>query len=48
VSLTIGSDCHGERYTIDFETPARMLEAVGIDDHDLWRLPPRADRENAA
>ena len=43
VVLTMGSDCHSARYDIDFETPARMLEAVGIGDEDLWRLPPRAD-----
>lgn len=45
VQLTIGSDCHSARYDIDFETPARMLEGVGIGDQDLWRLPPRAERE---
>lgn len=42
VRLTIGSDCHNERYDIDFETPARMLEAVGIGEKDLWSLPSRA------
>ena len=44
VRLTIGSDCHSERYDIDFETPARMLEAVGIGEGDLWRLPPRPEQ----
>ncbi|MFH1568633.1 MAG: PHP domain-containing protein [Gemmatimonadota bacterium] len=40
VALTIGSDCHNAQYDIDFETPARMLEAVGIGPDSLWRLPP--------
>jgi histidinol phosphatase-like PHP family hydrolase len=41
VSLCVGSDCHGEHYQIDFEAAGRMLESVGIEDADLWRLPPR-------
>jgi histidinol phosphatase-like PHP family hydrolase len=40
VRLCTGSDCHSERYDVDFESAARMLESVGIRDEDLWRLPP--------
>ena len=39
--LCIGSDCHGAHYDIDFAKAGRMLQAVGIRDGDLWRLPPR-------
>lgn len=39
--ICIGSDCHSERFTIDFERAAAMLDRVGIRDEDLWRLPPR-------
>lgn len=42
VPLSIASDCHSPHYSaIDFDTPARMLESIGIDTADLWRLPPR-------
>jgi histidinol phosphatase-like PHP family hydrolase len=42
VAICIASDCHDPHYrAIDFETPARLLESVGIDTDDLWRLPPR-------
>jgi histidinol phosphatase-like PHP family hydrolase len=41
VALSIGSDCHGAHYEIDFERAAGMLEGVGIRDSELWRLPPR-------
>jgi histidinol phosphatase-like PHP family hydrolase len=42
VCLTLGSDCHAPHYAPDFARAARLLEAVGIRDHELWRLPPRA------
>ena len=42
VTLSIGSDCHGARYEIDFATAAERLEAAGIDEGKLWRLPPRS------
>ena len=41
VTLSVGSDCHDDRYASDFEMAAAMLDAVGISDDDLWRLPPR-------
>lgn len=41
VRLCTGSDCHGDRYEVDFGTAAVMLDRVGIRDEDLWRLPPR-------
>jgi len=41
VSLAIGSDCHDRHYTaIDFEKAAAMLESVGLDADECWRLPP--------
>ena len=41
VKLCVGSDLHAERYEIDLETGARMLETAGISDADLWRMPAR-------
>jgi histidinol phosphatase-like PHP family hydrolase len=41
VKLSIGSDCHDEHYDVDFEKAASMLESVGIQNEDLWRLPPK-------
>jgi histidinol phosphatase-like PHP family hydrolase len=41
VRLSLGSDCHSPQYTAAFERAAALLEAVGIRDEDLWRLPPR-------
>jgi histidinol phosphatase-like PHP family hydrolase len=43
VKLCLGSDCHSAHYEIDFETGARMLDSVGIEDAELWRLPPRSE-----
>ena len=43
IPLAIGSDCHSARYDIDLETPARMLDSIGVRDDDLWRLGPRED-----
>lgn len=43
VSLSIGSDCHSAQYGIDFEAAAAMLDSVGIQERDLWRLPPRGE-----
>jgi len=40
VKLSIGSDCHNRHYDINFEKAGEMLEAVGINDEELWRLPP--------
>ena len=42
VALSIGSDCHFGTYgKIDFKTAELMLDSVGIEDVDLWRLPAR-------
>lgn len=41
VALATGSDCHEAHYDIQFTRAAEMLASVGIQDHDLWRLPPR-------
>ena len=41
VSLSIGSDCHGASYDVDFDAAAEMLAGVGFREEDLWRLPPR-------
>jgi hypothetical protein len=39
--LSIGSDCHGARYEIDFATAAEKLEAAGLDEGKFWRMPAR-------
>jgi histidinol phosphatase-like PHP family hydrolase len=44
VSLALGSDCHDDQYDIDFDAAEAMLKGVGIQDHDLWRLPPRGGK----
>lgn len=41
VRLSIGSDCHGQRYRIDFNTAAAMLARAGVRGEDLWVLPRR-------
>lgn len=41
VKLCIGSDCHDQRYGVDFEKAAGMLDAVGICEGHLWLLQPR-------
>lgn len=38
VCLSIGSDCHGDHYDIEFEKAGRMLEKAGIRD-EFWRQP---------
>lgn len=43
IPLSIGSDCHDPRYTIDFDTAASMLDSVGITGDKLWRLSSRAE-----
>jgi histidinol phosphatase-like PHP family hydrolase len=42
VRLSIGSDCHGAHYDIDFEKAGRMLEEAGITD-EFWCLSPRKE-----
>jgi len=42
VVLAVGSDCHDDGYACDIDQAARLLDAVGITDNDLWRLPARA------
>ena len=39
VALSMGSDCHDSRYQIDMAAAGVMLDRVGIQDSDLWRLP---------
>lgn len=46
VRLCVGSDCHSAHYEIDFPAAAAMLDRVGITEEDLWRLPPREERED--
>jgi histidinol phosphatase-like PHP family hydrolase len=42
VRLCIGSDCHNDHYTkINFRKVEIMLGIAGIEECDLWRLPPR-------
>ncbi len=43
VRLSIGSDCHTEHYTIDFDKTSQMLESAGIKD-DFWCLTPRTQK----
>jgi histidinol phosphatase-like PHP family hydrolase len=41
VRLSIGSDCHSASYSIDFDAAARLLDSIGVNEADLWTLPPR-------
>lgn len=41
VIFSLGSDCHGEHYSINFEHAERMLESAGISEADIWVMPPR-------
>ncbi|MFA6111578.1 MAG: hypothetical protein WDA75_22695 [Candidatus Latescibacterota bacterium] len=41
VCLSIGSDCHDQRYQIDFDTAAAMLARAGVHGEELWVLPCR-------
>ena len=40
VKFSIGSDCHNH-YDFDLTKAEQMLESVGIEDKDIWILPPR-------
>lgn len=42
VTLSIGSDVHGEHYDRDFERAEELLTAAGISDEGLWGLEPRS------
>jgi histidinol phosphatase-like PHP family hydrolase len=43
--LALGSDCHFPHYSqIDFAAAEQMLNSVGIDNRDCWRLPPQEGR----
>jgi len=41
VRLCLGSDCHAPHYVVRFDEAARLLEAAGIGEDDLWCMPPR-------
>jgi len=41
VQFSFGSDCHNRNYGSDFNESAKFLEAVGVTDEELWRLPPK-------
>jgi len=43
VKFSMGSDCH-VRYEYDFPKAEQMLESVGIEDTDIWVLPPRQNK----
>ena len=43
VPLSIGSDCHSDRYDVEFDRAEEMLATAGVRDDELWRLPPRTD-----
>lgn len=40
VKLSIGSDSHAATYYAGFDRASEMLDAIGITDEELWRLPP--------
>jgi len=41
VRLSLGSDCHSAHYAPELEVVASMLEGIGVQEEELWRLEDR-------